>query len=389
MSTNLLQNKVQASDGNVNDQFGHSVSLSGSFAIVGASRQDSGGPDAGAAYMFQRQGSGWKEVQKLEASDAQANDQFGSSVSLDGNFAIVGAHMNRSGSYYTGAAYLFQRQGSGWKEVQKVEASDAQPNDYFGWSVAVDGQFAIVGAPYEDSGASNAGAAYLFQRQGDGSWKEVQKLQASDAYANDQFGYSVSLDGHLAIVGAHYKSSGRVYYTGAAYLFERQGNGSWKEVQKLEASDAYTNDRFGGSVSLSGNLAIVGAHNKNSGRAYYAGAAYIFARQGDRSWKEMQKLEASEPQTQEFFGQSVSLHGNYAMVGAINSRLGNYYTGAAYLFQRQGNSWREVRKLQDEEAKPNDRIGSSVSLHGRLGIVGAEYGDGERVNSGTAYVYQW
>jgi len=211
------QQKIQASDLQGSDYFGQSVSIYGDTAIVGAYIEDAGGLNAGAAYIFTRSGSTWTEQQKIQASDAQAGDNFGRSVSIHGDTAIVGASYEDTGAANAGAAYIFTRSGSTWTEQQKIQASDAQAGDYFGQSVSIYGDTAIVGANYEDTGASDAGAAYIFTRSGS-TWTEQQKIQASDAQASDSFGQSVSIHGDTAIVGAYIEDTGAAN-AGAAYIF--------------------------------------------------------------------------------------------------------------------------------------------------------------------------
>lgn len=195
---------------------------------------------------------------KITASDGEANDKFGSSVAISGDYAIVGAPYDDDFGDDSGSAYIFVRSGTNWTELQKVTASDGEANDKFGSSVAISGDYAIVGAPEVD-------AAYIFVRDGT-SWTEQQKITASDGTWLDKFGYSVSICEDTAIVGAPY------YGAGAAYIFVRSGT-SWTEQQKIIASDGGSMDKFGSSVSISGNIAIVGAPEdddlgSNSGSAY-------------------------------------------------------------------------------------------------------------------------
>ena len=323
-STWTQQSKITASDAATNDQFGRSVSLSadGSTALVGAPNKSS----TGAAYVFTRSGSTWTQQAKITASDAAANDVSGWSVSLsaDGSTALVGA-FNKSSQ--AGAAYIFTRSGSTWTQQAKITASDAATGDYFGYSVSLsaDGSTALVGA-YQKS--SDTGAAYIFTRSGS-TWTQQAKLTASDTAVSDYFGWSVSLsaDGSTALVGAAYKSS----YTGAAYIFTRSGS-TWTQQSKITASDAAADDLFGWSVSLSadGSTALVGAHNKSSG----TGATYIFTRSGS-TWTQQAKITASDAATGDYFGVSVSLSadGSTALVGAYQEDPGNISNaGSAYFY---------------------------------------------------------
>ncbi len=281
--------KLLASDAQAGDDFGYSVAVSGDTAVVGAWQEDAGGSNAGAAYVFQRNEGGqdnWGEVKKLAASDAQAFDQFGDSVALSGDTVVVGASQESAGGSNAGAAYVFQRdQGSqdNWGEVKKLTASDAEAQDGFG-RVAVSGDTAVVGAFGEDAEGSNAGASYVIERD-EGSqdnWGEVRKLTASDAEADDLFGGSVAVSGDTAVMGATFESTDRPgcrtcgFRAGAAYVFERDegSQDNWGEVTKLAASDAQARDNFG-TVAVSGDTAVVGAHGEGAG-GFRAGAAYVF-----------------------------------------------------------------------------------------------------------------
>ncbi len=277
--------KLTASDAEGADEFGNSAALSGDIAVVGAYYEDAGGTNAGAAYVFQRNAGGadnWGEVKKLTASDAEGADEFGNSVALSGDIAVVGALFEDDWGDRAGAAYVFQRNAGGadnWGEVKKLTASDAEAVDHFGASVALSGDIAVVGAHTEDTGGSDAGAAYVFQRNAGGAdnWGEVKKLTASDAEAEDLFGASAAVSGDIAVVGAVTEDTGG-NNAGAAYVFQRDAGGAdnWGEVKKLTASDADEYEWFGASVAVSGDIAVVGAELEDAGGSSDRGAAYVF-----------------------------------------------------------------------------------------------------------------
>ena len=240
---------------------------------------------AGVFTVFRAEASGLSEVKKLTASDAQAGDVFGRSAAVSGETGIIGAVEEDAGGSNAGAAYVFQRNEGGagnWGEVNKLTASDAQAGDAFGISVAAGGDNAIVGASGEDTGGASAGAAYVFERDQGGAdnWGEVKKLTASDAEADDRFAFSVAISGDTAVVGAHLKDTGGTD-AGAAYVFQSNegGAGNWGEVKKLTASDAQADDIFGHSVAVSGDTAVVGAFAEDA-EGLTAGAAYVFGPAG-------------------------------------------------------------------------------------------------------------
>jgi len=257
--------KLTASDGAAYDSFGRSVSIGGNTSIVGACNND----DSGSAYLFDvTTGS---QIAKLRPSDGTAGDFFGWSVSISGGAAIVGALWDSDNGYQSGSAYIFQDDGSGnWLERTKLTPVDGAADDQFGFSVSISGDTAIVGATGNGTGPY-PGSAYVFQDDGSGSWLQIAKLTASDAAAYDFFGASVSIDADMAIVGASTdddSGSG----SGSAYVFQDDGNGNWLEIAKLLASDGAADDHFGYSVSISGSQAVVGGY-RNDG---LAGSAYLF-----------------------------------------------------------------------------------------------------------------
>jgi hypothetical protein len=331
--------KTVASDRGAEDWFGVSVAISGDYAIVGAcfeAHDATGGNylfDAGSAYIFKNNAGTWSEVQKIVASDRRTRDGFGFSVAIFGDYAIVGAGngLDATGGnylYLAGSAYIFKNNAGTWSEVQKIVASDRGDYDNFGNSVAISGDYVIVGANQEchDATGGNylnqAGSAYIFKNNA-GTWSEVQKIVASDRGIGDWFGYSVAISGDYAIVsdGNDLDATGGNYLQGAgsAYVFKNNA-GTWSVVQKIVASDRGELDWFGYSVAISGDYAIVGAYQEcydATGGNYLnkAGSAYIFKNNAG-TWTEVQKIVASDRGEYDNFGNSVAISGDYAIVGA-------------------------------------------------------------------------
>jgi len=380
----LVETKRTASDAAAGDWFGLSVAVAGDTAVVGANLEDAGGFfNTGAAYVFTRSGSSWSEQAKLVASDAAAVDRFGSSVAVSGETVVVGASHEDAGGSDAGAAYVFTRSGSSWSEQAKLVASDAEAGDLFGRSVAVSGETVVVGAWGEDAGGAGAGAAYVFTRSG-GSWSEQAKLTASDAQANDQFGYSTAVSDETVVVGADAEDEGGSN-AGAAYVFTRSG-GSWSEQAKLTSSDTQANDRFGSYVAVSGETIVVGAWAETTSGTS-AGAAYVFTRSGG-SWSEQAKLMASDAEAGDRFGSSVAVSGETVVVGASHEDAGGSAAGAAYVFARSGGSWSEQAKLTASDATADDRFGFSVAVADETAVVGAYGEDAGGSDAGAAYIYQ-
>jgi hypothetical protein len=335
-----LSRQIAANNAAASAHFGISVSIDGDYAIVGAAGESTFGASAGAAYIFHRIGpDAWDGGTMIRASDAAAGDYFGQAVSISGDYAIVGAFREGSGGTNAGAAYIFQRTGTNtWDTGTKIVASDAQANSNFGQAVSISGDYAIAGAYSEDTGATNAGAAYIFQRTGANTWDTGTKIKASDAQANDWFGYSVSISGDYAIVGAPQEDGGSTdpnNDTGAAYIFRRTGANAWDAGTKIAASGEPANANFGISVSLNGEYAIVGAYREAIG-IMDTGAVYIFQRTGTDTWDTGTRIMAPDAQAQDYFGVSVSISGASVIVGAYaeDGGTGNPLTdaGAAYIY---------------------------------------------------------
>ncbi|MBN1524509.1 MAG: FG-GAP repeat protein [Spirochaetales bacterium] len=348
---------LHASDMQADDYFGHTVSINGNYGIVGAYQEDGGEGDpassAGAAYIFERNSSGiWGETAILHASDMQLGDGFGYSVSISGSYAIVGAWEEDGGignpATAAGGAYIFERNSSGvWEEAAQLHASDMQAGDHFGGSVSITGSYAIVGAYQEDGGPGNpetgAGATYIFERNSFGVWEETALLHASDMQAIDSFGHTIALSGNYAIVGAYGEDGGEsdpVTDAGSAYIFERDSNGNWSQQAILQASDMQFDDRFGMCVAIDGNYAIVDAHWEDGGigdPVSGAGAAYIYKRNNSGVWEELNILHASDMQPYDYFGKSIAINNGKVIISAYYEDGGEgdpaSEAGAVYIYE--------------------------------------------------------
>ena len=324
--------KLVASDGAGGDEFGYSVSVSGDVAVVGACLDDDNGSDSGSAYVYRWNGTSWaQEPNKLVASDGAWGDRFGWSVSVSGNVVVVGAYDDDDNGSYSGSAYVFRWNGTSWaQEPNKLLPSDGAGGDRFGWSVSVSGDVAVVGAYGDDDNGTDTGSAYVFRWNGT-SWVQEAKLLASDGAEFDDFGRSVSVSGDVAVVGAPYADENGSD-SGSAYIFARNQGGpdNWGQVTELLPSDGAADDYFGWSVSLSGDVALVGAYMDDD-KGSESGSAYVFRWNGT-SWVEQPKLLASDGAADDEFGLSVSVSGNVAVVGAYYDDDKGTDSGSAYVF---------------------------------------------------------
>lgn len=327
------------------NQFGYSVALDEDTALIGVPGDDEKGSAAGAVYVFRRDEKGvWQQMQKLTASNGKASNFFGASVALSGDVALVGARGANPEGSFSGAVYVFVRGSDGvWKEVQVLNADDGKAGNFFGWSVAVYGNTALIGARGNGDEKSFPGAAYVFTQGADGKWAQAQKLTALDGAGGDEFGYSVALLDNTALIGARGKNEKGIL-TGAAYLFSREVDGQWAQQQKFTASDGASGEEFGYSVALDENTVVVGARfareeaENLEAEATHPGAVYVYElKTGPEGavWEETQKLLASEGNSGSEFGGSVALSGDSLLIGAREAVVSSLIMGAAYVFVRE------------------------------------------------------
>ena len=378
--------KLNASDAVGGDQFGTTLAMSGDYAIVGAPRKDDVGNNSGAAYIFTRQGTEWVEQAKLIAPDARAGDYFGISVAIDGDTALVGGHRINKPMADAGSVYVFERLGNSWIQTAWLTAPDATRFAYFGFSVGIDEDTAIVGATRDDEAGSDAGAAYVFVRNGI-QWTFQEKLLGNNTEAEDNFGYAVDVDGDFAIVASPKNKGG-----GAAYIYSREGT-KWQQKRnririRMIPIDPDGASGFGVSVDLSGETAVIGAIGGVVGEDT-VGAAYVFTQNEPPFWNQHTKLVAGDRRGGDQLGFAVAISGNEVITGAPKHSAGGLASGAAYIFeQKEDGAWVETIKLSDGETASEDQFGISVSISSNLAVAGAQQDDDIEPNAGAAYIFE-
>ncbi len=330
--------KITPSDAVGGERFGTAVAISGDTAVVGAFLDDPAGTSSGSAYVFSRNTGGpdnWGRVKKLIASDAAASDRFGESVAMSADTIVIGAPFENS----QGAAYVFDRNLGGadnWGEVAKLVASDPGTSDTFGKSVAIEDDIVVVGSPQDNDDGSDSGSAYLFARNQGGAdnWGQVRKLTAADATAGDRFGFAVSIS-HDTLAVSAYNDDQLGSKAGSAYVLERNQGGAdnWGQVAKLTASDAAANDYFGYSLSISSDIVAVGAILAD-GAGADSGAVYVYERNhgGADAWGEVEKLVAADSAAGDKFS-TVALDGLTLAVGAESDDDNGSDSGSSYVFR--------------------------------------------------------
>ena len=377
--------KLTASDGVAGDLFGHSVAVDGDTAVVGAYED---GSEKGAAYVLAKDSSGaWSQVAKLTASDGEAGDIFGWSVAVDWDTVVVGAR-------YDDSAYVFTKPGTGWAtatETAKLTASDGVVGDWFGQSVAVDGDTVVVGASEDDG----SGSAYVFTKAADSVWTDATqtaKLTASDGDDFDEFGKSVAVDGDTAVAGAPNNDG-----YGSAYVFIKPAAGWDDATQTAKLTPGATDDgaaglagTFGAAVAVDGGTVVVGASAYSGSQ----GRAYVFTKPSG-GWEDAERtaeLATSDAEKNQF-GWSVAVDGNTVVVGAHTDDASDSVndSGSVYVFTQATDSvWAdatETVKLTATDGTSGDQFGWSIAAGGGTVVVGVHWDDDKGADSGSAYVY--
>jgi hypothetical protein len=454
-STEGLSQEAYLKSTNIgSDAFGNDVAVSGRFAFVSAVSEDGSGTgvnpiadelatNAGAVYVYERVDGVWTFHSYLKASNTDADDAFGAEVVFDGDLLAISATGESSSAtgingdesnndaMNSGAVYVFRLDGNTWVQEAYLKASNADGNDRFGSALALDGDTLVVGAVDDEGANAETGSAYVFVRSA-GGWTEEARLNAT-AYGNrDDFGAAVAIDGDTIVVGAPSEDGSATGVNGtvdndgnnagAAYVFTRRG-GTWSEIAYLKASNTDPEDRFGSTVTISGNTIAAGSvHERGSfgginpvsnNDILRTGAVYVFVDNGT-GWEPQATIKAAFPTRDDEFGNQVVLSGDLLVVasleesGASSGLDGDETTdgaassGAVYLFTREGSTWKQDRYLKASNAGSGDNFGGAIALHredaGDLLLVGAGNEDGSSPgvngpdnnswgNAGAAYAF--
>jgi hypothetical protein len=374
--------KVLARDGKTSDNFGQSVAISGNLAVVGAKGEDENGSEVGAVYVYEKTfGNVWIQQAKILPSDGKSGNDFGNAVAISDNVIVVGAQNVYDNGYSSGSAYVFvNSSGNTWTQQTKLRASDVSAYDNFGYSVSISGNVIVVGASDDDDKGTDSGSAYVFVNRSGNIWTQQTKLLASDGSSYDHFGWSVSISGNIAVIGAYAHDDNGID-SGSAYVFANGSGNIWAQQTKLVAIDGSSYEYFGYSVSVSDNNLAVGAYQDNS-----SGSVYIYANTSGNSWTLQSKLLPHDGDSNSQFGTSVAILGNRLAVGARTHVANNVSSGAAYFYKANTNGiWQQTGQSIPQDGSLGDYFGYSVAISEATAVVGAIYDDDLGANSGSAY----
>jgi hypothetical protein len=424
-----------------------SLSIHGDTIAAGAQANDTGGNDFGAVYVFRRNGTSWSKEAKLQSNDVQTSDNFGSGVGIYGDYIVGGAYAEDTGGSRAGSAYIFKRTGTIWEQTAKIQSGDQSEDDKFGLNCKIYGDYVIVGAPEEDIGGSEYGAAYIFKRDAlsrpttnvivlspadwgspaqhfhrnpsldttTSSFYELVQGTSWGTGTTTDTGHGIelrlngtntelyvnsdnnNLDPITVSIGDGTASSSVTLISGqTCTLYKADGTGYsftvnsghlfgevWSKTETLLASDGASGDFFGQSVDIYDGYAIVGASIKDYNDGTNTGGAYIFKKNVDESWTEQAILISDDPIDNYQFGASVYIKGNYAIVGEPGSTNTG---GFMYVFERSGSTWTQIKKFQVTNGQ-DANFGTSVAISGDTILSGAPYDDVKDVNTGVCYVF--
>ena len=333
---------------------------------------------------------------ELISSTASTGDRFGYSVAIDGDVAVVGAYLEDPGGVNNaGSAYIYERTGATEWTYRKRILGTLETQTYFGWDVAIDGDTIVVGAQWDRDNGYRSGAAYVFQRNQGGvnNWGRVTKFSGSDTDNSDFFGRSVDISGDTIVVGASIANAVGTT-SGTAYVFDRDAGGAnnWGQVKKLAGSTQGAGDRFGQSVSIDGDRVAVGAF-RNDSAGNDAGAVYVFVRNrgGTDNWGELKAITAPDAAASDWFGYSVAITGTSIAVGVPQDDEGSdNQIGSVYVLSQNtggSNNWGLESRLLASDGERGDRLGWSVDFDGSRVVSGAPQSDSNGDRSGAAYQF--
>jgi len=372
-TTSRQLREFSADDGGSGDFFGRSVAISGTTVIVGTSEQRIEGPELGSAYLIDLRIG--RQIAKLSVGDGVVRDGLGYSVALDGSVAIVGSINLRLG---IGFADLFD--ATTGQRIAELRPMNTTQGAEFGYAVAIRGTIALVGDPVGDAG-NLSGSVYVFDVSDPQNPRQLARLRAADGPINDGFGTSIGTSAHRAVIGAA-ADDDNGDFSGSAYLFNISDPASATLIAKLLPPDGAENEFFGLSVAIDRDIAIVGAPGDGD-RGVDSGAAYLFDATTGRP---LHKLVAEDGGEHDFFGAAVAIDGDTIIVGARDDDENGESSGSAYLFDVI--TGRQIAKLLPQDGGRAHWFGWSVALRGDTAMIGApKAANGQGVHAGAVYVF--
>lgn len=375
--------RVMPADGIAQGKFGQAVAVSGDTLVVGAPFDDDAGSASGSAYVYTLVDGAWMLQTKLVAADASAGARAGWSVAIDGDVAAVGSILANVGGVPSGAVYVFERAGGAWSQTAKLAPDIPAASQSYGVSVALDGDTLVVGSNGDHSYGISKGSVYVYARS-DGGWSQQAKLGPDLVSASDHFGLSVDIDGATLAVGSAYDDT-LAQNSGAVYVFSRDAE-AWTQDAKLFSDDPGQSRYFGWSVAIDEGTILAGSIGDSTAGSF-SGGAFLFER-GEAGWVQRAHLVADDGGAMDLFGSSVSLDGRVALIGSRQDDAVATDSGSAYVFRPTDGAWSQETKLAPAQSAYNANVGWSVAVSGGTAALGAPSDRAEGPVTGSAYVHR-
>lgn len=380
-----IEQKIIASDEITGDTFGTSVDIDGAHLIIGSPGDDDTGQLSGSAYIFVQKNTSWIQKHKLNANDGEQYDNFGASSSIHGNQTLIGAPGEDSNGEMAGAAYIFEKKEEYWTQVAKLTPSLGKPFDYFGLSVAIHNNTAVIGAPGDDEYGQTAGAVYVFEKN-NGVWKQTMKVTGDDVSTGSYFGVSISLSENRFIAGAPHNHNSD--YPGAVYVFRRGTPQSftepveWRQEAILRSNSLKRDDNFGKTITLSDHRIIIGAPTDDS-NGEFAGSVYLFEWTED-GWIRTQKITPDSIDAYDYFGTTVAMHENMFISTSKKNEQTKQNAVYVYTFETDEVTQQESIIVFEEQLKD---FGVSCAVLNQSIFIGAPGDTIKGNNSGSVFVF--
>jgi hypothetical protein len=364
--------------------FSRSLAISGTRLVVGAPFDEGGATNGGIAYCYDlSNGTPTAPVFSVNNPSPELGDQFGSSVAISGTYLVIGADRDDTGATDAGSAYVYDlSSGTSAVPVATLNNPGASVNDNFGYSIAISGTQVVVGTPYDDTGATNSGSGYVYDLSSSTSNVPLAILSSPSASVDDQFGGSVAVSGTRVVVGAPFNDTAAAN-GGRAYVYDRDSVTPTVPVATLSNPSPQALDLFGSSVAISGSLVVVGC--PQGGFPFRDGIAYVYDLNSGTPTVPVATLNNPNA-TPSRFGDSVAISGARVVVGAPSDNTGANYAGRAYVYDlSSGAPAVPVATLNNPSLSVGDQFGSSVAISGMRVVVGTPWGGAG--DAGSCYVY--
>lgn len=380
----ITEQLIIPADNSSGDFFGQYITMQYPDILISAHQKNIFGYASGALYVYRASGeqAPFSEFQMIFPNDGDVEEFFGYSIDIDSDWAITGSHHDSDAGGSSGSAFILKKENSLWMIHQKIVAPDATPGDEFGKAVCMAGDEVFAGAWLDDDNGSNSGSVYIFERQNN-IWVQAEKLYPDPAAAYDQFGNFMASDGTNLLVGVpENKANGP--RSGCAFLFSKT-SGNWEQTDRWIPFDGNEGAQFGQSVTISGDWAAVGSYKSDS-YCTDCGAVYLYRKTGQQ-WAYFTTLIPDDIGTGDHFGSAVHLQNELLAIGAYFDDDLGFNSGSVYLYQFRNNDWQLLTKINASDGKEGDAFGSSVFLHFPWLIAGA-YGKSQQgFFAGGAYIY--